>query len=64
MRYFVLIGMIIAMTATWTGAWFYVSKRAQIAVEAFLKKDITAERLNYQKLQIILNSCKVKIVMN
>ena len=52
MRYFVLIGVMIAITATWTGAWFYMSKQVQNAVETFLKKDIPGRKLAYQKLQI------------
>jgi len=63
MRYFVLIGLMIAMTATWTGAWFYVSKEVQTKVETFLKKDIPGRKFNYEKLQISGFPFQIKIIV-
>lgn len=52
MRYFLLIGAVIAMMATWTGAWFYAAGQVQTAIEAYISEDIPGWNITYRTLQI------------
>ena len=61
MRYFLLIGAVIAMMATWTGAWFYVAGQVRTAVEAYITEDIPGWNITYKTLKIEGFPFRIKI---
>ncbi|MFP6771737.1 MAG: DUF2125 domain-containing protein [Alphaproteobacteria bacterium] len=52
MRYFILVGVVIAVVAAWTGAWFYIADQVRDEIEAAAGQNTPSGAVRYRGLEI------------
>jgi hypothetical protein len=52
MRYYVLIGVVAAVIAAWTGAWFFIAGQVRGEIQAGANRSTAARELTYRALEI------------
>ena len=52
MRYFILVGVVIAVVAAWTGAWFYIADQVRDEIEAVAGQNTPSGAVRYRGLEI------------
>ncbi len=52
MRYFILTGVVIAVAAAWTGAWFYVADQVRYEIRTAASQNTPSREVRYRGLEI------------
>ncbi|MFP6746225.1 MAG: DUF2125 domain-containing protein [Alphaproteobacteria bacterium] len=52
MRYYILIGVVAAVAAAWTGAWFFIAGQVRGEIQAGANQGTAARELTYRALRI------------